>query len=312
MIDQVLSEVMTGLRVLVARELRRRGASQVRIARLLGISQPAVHRYLSEGAERAVAWLRELGVGDEELRLVSEAAATYLERGRVVDAHWLLTMQALRVMAEGRACGAHRARSPNVPEGCDLCRRLYEALSYEDPVVLSVRRAVEIFLRAPGAVELIPEVGANVAEVRPGGLHPMDVVAVPGRILRVLGAPKPGSEPRYGASRHLALVLVELHRRFPALRGAVVVRYDRRLVELAEAEMRVARLPPRAGYEPDPTASVVELVRRLAEPPDVLVDEGGYGVEPVVYFFGGTAVSAVSKCLELHARIASPARASGG
>jgi predicted fused transcriptional regulator/phosphomethylpyrimidine kinase len=68
---------------------------------------------------------------------------------------------------------------------------------------------------------LIPEVRTNLVYALPDARTQEDVLAVDGRITVVRGLPHAAGKPRFGASSHMARLLVELRKTDSSLRAAV-------------------------------------------------------------------------------------------
>jgi len=302
LLDQIFLTVMTSLRMLLSQELAKEGISQRKISRLLCVSQPAVNKYLKEDKARILEKLNEMGFSREELETLVESAKSYLAREKIVDANWILAMETLRLLAEGRACNYHRELTPAIPENCDLCSRIYQSLTLSDPTIRNVKRALEIFLEHDSSIELLPEVGSNIAEAKPGAIHPSEVVAIPGRITKSLGKPHPGGNPTYGASRHLAKILLNILSFYPEIRGAVVVKYSETYKNKAQSLGETIIVSRGKLERNDIVADIVEALKKHGgPPPDFIIDEGGLGIEPVIYVFGRDSVDAVKKALQLTA-----------
>ena len=136
------------MKALVARRLRDKGFGQERIARLLGVSQPMVSRYLRRSCEELLAALAEAGVDGDEAVSMAETLASQLARGDVEAYYRLFTGFVNAVLARGGLCGLHRSRY-GAPAGCNICLSLFRA--GEDPVVREVEEAARLFASTPGA-----------------------------------------------------------------------------------------------------------------------------------------------------------------
>ncbi|GAB4269906.1 MAG: bifunctional hydroxymethylpyrimidine kinase/phosphomethylpyrimidine kinase [Deferrisomatales bacterium] len=163
-------------------------------------------------------------------------------------------------------------------------------------------------LEAENPAELIPEVQSNLAEALPGATEPAHVAAFPGRMVRCGGRIRRLDGPRFGASRHLAALLLAAIRGGSPFRAVMNVRFGRDVLEACRAEGLVAeRLGGGEGAEGDHGSGLGERVARVsasvARAPDVLYIEGGTGLEPMVCLFGSDAlevaerVTAVSRAL---------------
>ncbi len=304
--ELVARHVAPYVKALVALALSERGMGQERIARLMGVTQPMVSRYLRWGREYALGKLREAGVPEAEAVAVAEAAAAALERGDVERYVEIVVSFLNHLLATGALCGLHRRVSP-VFRDCSVCGRVFPRSV--DPLVEEVREAAETLASAPGAHLLIPRVGSNVVAARPGARSIGEVVGYTGGLFRAGDRVAVVGEPVYGGSRHTASVLLAAHRRWPPLRAAVVAAYREDCLAALEEAGPVAR----AGPHRSPGELMRDLEEALdhlaeGEAPVALASLGGVNLEPVIYVFGETAPAAVRLLLER----CLPAAAAGG
>jgi predicted fused transcriptional regulator/phosphomethylpyrimidine kinase len=150
----------------------------------------------------------------------------------------------------------------------------------------------------------MPEVSVNIAYAPEGAKSVEGVVAIPGRIVRVRGQARSFMRPEYGASTHLAAILLEVERKRPSLRAAINLRYDERMSRVL-AELRVERLTIGHDYPAGSSDKVLGALRaRLSAPGRVrefgaVIDLGGEGVEPSLYLFAEDAIKVVRRSLEI-------------
>ncbi|MDG6988900.1 MAG: hypothetical protein JRN21_06190 [Nitrososphaerota archaeon] len=290
--DELMSEVfLPSVRQLVAARLRSRGYSQNRIGSLLGTTQASVSVYLSSDQGRAYSLLSRLSVSkaeaDRYADLLAEAAVLSPVDGvRALADIWD------SLLARGWACPAHREMYPDL-SGCDVCLREYGgSRSSRAQAVAEVKEAVKMLEASPWFVAVMPEVSVNVACAPDDAESPSDVVAVPGRIVRVRDRAKGMLPPEAGASAHMAKVLLLARARRPAFRACINLRYDGAMAAvMKKAGLKAVVLGgDRAAGHDDPT--VEALAKKLGSRRgafDAVVDEGGAGIEPNVYLFSGGA-----------------------
>ncbi|MET1128887.1 MAG: thiamine-phosphate synthase family protein [Thermoproteota archaeon] len=167
-----------------------------------------------------------------------------------------------------------------------------------------VKRAVDMLLALEGLEEVIPEVGMNVAEAlpKPYARGPGDVAAVDGRIVRTLRGAKPSGCVEFGASSHLARLVVSIGQQVEGVRAVVNLRYSEQVVEAARrAGLRTMFVDRRA--EPEQLRAreggTMEWIASLAasggEVPDVIYDVGDVGKEPMVRVVGRDALEVAGK-----------------
>ncbi|MHB9301590.1 thiamine-phosphate synthase family protein [Thermofilum pendens] len=99
------------------------------------------------------------------------------------------------------------------------------------PEEAAVALAAEELVRISRLLDVIPEVGANIAYA-PGPVRsPRDVLALDGRIVKTTEGARLCGKPRYGASRHLAEVLASAREAGMPYSAAVNLKYSEDLLE---------------------------------------------------------------------------------
>jgi predicted fused transcriptional regulator/phosphomethylpyrimidine kinase/predicted transcriptional regulator len=292
---------LPSMRQLVALRLRARGMSQNRIAVLLGTTQASVSMYLSSSPDRAYAALARLSVSKGEADGYSSRLALAVGDGaaegvRAFEAIWW------DLLGKGAVCRAHRELYPSLAE-CDVCVVKYGGGDGEkEAAVAEVAEAVRILEGSPDFVAVMPEVSVNVACAAGDASTPADVVAVPGRIVRVRGRARAMLPPEAGASVHMARVLLLARSRHPVLRACINLRYDPRMAAaMRKAGLRALAVSGAALAEAeDPTVEALERELRSSRGRfDAVVEQGGGGLEPNVYLFAEGAREAAEAAIRL-------------
>jgi predicted fused transcriptional regulator/phosphomethylpyrimidine kinase/predicted transcriptional regulator len=285
--EVVVEEFLPTFRSMLAGELRESGLTQSEVADLLGISQSAVSKYAHGDVETNPAV-----EGDERVReLVAELAEGLADGG----------MSRVQALAEAEVLVRRLEQG-------DLLARLHEdafpalaeydgAFAIHDPdselreterVLASVRQGLRALENTGGFAALVPAVGSNLVEALADATGVDTVAGVPGRVLDVKGRATVPAEPEFGASGHVASVLLAARRAGSDARAAVNLAYDPEVVAALEEQGRVAaEFDSEDAVEPAVAAA-------LAETPDadVLYQTGAFGVEPIVYVLAGDAVAA--------------------
>jgi predicted fused transcriptional regulator/phosphomethylpyrimidine kinase/predicted transcriptional regulator len=302
--DELMVEVfLPALRQLVSRRLSRDGYSQSAISRMLGVSQAAVSLYLASPDEKAYGMLSELSVQRDDADRYASLLAEDIKRNTTYSVETLHSIWT-GLIGSGMACQAHRERYPSLAD-CDVCIREYRSREGggRREAVEQVERAVGILERSREFVLLMPQVSVNIAYATPGASSVDDVVAVPGRIVRVKGAAKAFLKPEFGASRHLASILLLVRRRVPGHAAVVNIKHDS-LVESVMKRLGISYIEVGGRYPGGSQDPVLEAIReslmRAGASFDAVIDRGGEGTEPNVYLFGKDALSVA----ELAVRIA--------
>ncbi|MFH0847555.1 MAG: thiamine-phosphate synthase family protein, partial [Chloroflexota bacterium] len=95
-------------------------------------------------------------------------------------------------------------------------------------------RAIGMLEDCPEFSALIPEVRVNLVYALPGAMTPEEVAAVDGRITSVRGLPHPSGMPRWGASDHMARLIIEVRKYDPNINAGINFKYDAAIREVVE------------------------------------------------------------------------------
>jgi len=169
-----------------------------------------------------------------------------------------------------------------------------------------MKQALEI-LRSRKIGRLIPEVQSNLGMALTEAQDPQDIVAVPGRIVRLredIGWLRP---PEFGCSRHIANIILTILQYSPQHRAAMNIRYHPEILGAAR------RLGYKIGSfsrdkEPEEVLEVEgkslswgvsKAIEELGTVPDLIYDLGGPGKEAMIRVIGLDIEDVVQKILNL-------------
>jgi XRE family transcriptional regulator, thiamine biosynthesis regulator len=301
--EMMVDSFLPSMRALVARRLRKDGLSQGKIASLLGLTQASVSSYLSTSPAKHAAALSSLGVTPEDAETYAALLAEDLKNNPTYAVATLYSIWS-RLIGGGDACALHRSEHPFLAT-CEVCMSVFgPERGHSEGAVEHVESALRSIEGSSLFVRVMPEVSVNVAYSPEGAKSVEDVVAIPGRIVRVRGQARSFMRPEYGASTHLAAILLEVERKHPALRAAMNLRYDERMSKVI-AKLRLKQLTMGHEYPAGSQDKVLGALRaRLSAPGgagefEAVVDLGGEGVEPSLYLFAEDAIKVVQRSVEL-------------
>ena len=157
-------------------------------------------------------------------------------------------------------------------------------------------------------VECIPEVQMNIGYALEGAKGVEDVAAFPGRIGHHGGKILFKGEPQFGASTHVARLILNFMQYFPQVRSCANVRYDKATVEKArKKDLVVVFLDRRQGArkikekEECFDTQTGNALKDMENPPDIIYDEGDIGKEPMIRIFARSPLELLKK-MEMIAR----------
>jgi len=170
-----------------------------------------------------------------------------------------------------------------------------EAMRY--PLVIMLGKAVSR-LESVLPPEFVPEVGINFVFALPGAREPRDVCGLEGRIALVGGRPLHQGCISFGASRHMATVVLTAISHDGSIRSAANVRFSDDILKAFErAGMSIGVFD--RSEEPSERRTMEwgtdHAIRRLGKIPDIIYDRGGVGKEPMIRVLGRDPESVMEK-----------------
>lgn len=177
----------------------------------------------------------------------------------------------------------------------------------ERPVVLTaLEQACERLTRDPLGW-LVPEVRSNLGYALQGAYATEHVAAFPGRLTEITGQIVAIRRPEFGASRHIAsVILTAMHHR-SELRSAMNIRYTPAILDACRRSGLVTTAFNRAEEPTDSKqreGSTLEwgtnqALSGRADTPDLIWDEGDIGKEPMIRLLGKTPQEVVDKLRQI-------------
>ncbi|WP_342676224.1 thiamine-phosphate synthase family protein [Methanofollis sp. UBA420] len=172
-----------------------------------------------------------------------------------------------------------------------------------DQVLRALSAAVDL-LREGMDPCLVPEVGTNITYALEKAREPGDVVAVRGRIVRLGEAVHPVGEVAFGASDHVARIVLTAMRYDPRVRAAANIRFAEPILHELEEMMLDIRYFDR-DQEPPGIKTMDWGVASCCKTgvPDVIYDRGASGKEPMIRILGEDPDEVAHNILKLSRRI---------
>jgi hydroxymethylpyrimidine/phosphomethylpyrimidine kinase len=230
----------------------------------------------------------------------ASAIATFLARGDTVSeavrkAKIFITMAIQSGLALGKGTG------PTNPSAYVL----REMERYR--VIQQLKQAVDV-LKEEKVGYLIPEVSSNLGYALPNAEGIEDIAAFPGRIIRFEDSVATLSDPEFGASQHIANIILTVMKFDPEYCSAMNIRYSKESVaRLREKGFLVGhfdrRFEPKRVKQREGSSlewGVGEVLRKLRQVPDFIYDQGDVGKEPMIRVLGRNPLDIVHKILKAY------------
>lgn len=285
----VVERFLPTARAMLATELEDRGLTQQEIAHWLGITQAAVSKYVG-GEVTVESRFRD----DPRMQQTTNNIATGIATDSM-DEYEVLgeLLQLIREFEDrGPICEVHEEEMPSLQGlGCDLCVRGFDRdVATERTVLADVRKASRLLADSEEIVDVIPNVGTNVGMALPDADHERHVAAIPGRIHAMRGRINIPSHPEFGASQYVAQTILTAMQVDADTRGALNLATVDTVLDAAH-EQQIDPLEFNAVYE-NRAARLEKLFEERGEVPRVIYHSGAFGIEPITYVFGESAVEA--------------------
>ena len=174
--------------------------------------------------------------------------------------------------------------------------------------------AVTMLEDCPEFALLIPEVRVNLVYALPGAKTRQDVAAVEGRITAVRGRPHASGLPAFGASDHMARLIIEARKYDSAINAGINFKCDKTIIEVVKEYCLKKGLSfgwidranePLEIMESDGASmpwKIGELVRSSGGLPRLFYEGDGWGKEPLFVALGSDAVEVTTMAMEIARR----------
>ncbi len=163
-----------------------------------------------------------------------------------------------------------------------------------DRILGALSRAAARLWETPSLSTLSAEVQSNLGYALPGATAHREVAAFPGRIVRLPEGLSVVRPPAFGASRHIASVILAAMQYYPHLRSTMNIRFSEAVLRKSREKGLMA-----AGFDRSEEPKVVKeregsslewgtsaAMRGTSAPPDLVYDRGDVGKEPMMRILG--------------------------
>ena len=171
----------------------------------------------------------------------------------------------------------------------------------------SVSAAVAV-LKENRIGHLIPEVQSNLGVGVPGAQSVDDVIAIPGRIIKLGDEVRTVASPQFGASSHVAKIVLTAMRFDPEMRAVMNIKFSDTILKACKRLKFKAASFDRAK-EPKTVKQLegsslewgtYHAIERFGRVPDVIYDLGGQGKEEMIRVLAPDIGSLLDKVLKIH------------
>jgi thiamine-phosphate diphosphorylase len=172
--------------------------------------------------------------------------------------------------------------------------------------------ALNILESCQNFADMIPEVRTNLVFARKDAKTRFEVLGIEGRITVIGGLPHAAGKPRFGASSHMARLLIEIRKVDPTVRAGIDFANDPRLARWLENYCRkqgwtFSVIDRRNEPEEIKEAEGASMPWKVAEAirvaggcvPKIFYETGAIGKEPVSVLVGRDPIEVVKQMCEI-------------
>ncbi len=256
------------------------------VAKVLSMSSTAVLKY-----KRILNM--ETGLNRDFLENISDKLCKIIISSKNIDPEIFIKNICLNCMyarINGTICSIHRKTYPYL-SSCTVCSQIFSkisGLSVEmSQVIYSLKEALKIVKGIKYFYKLIPEVRTNIVMALKNAKNISEVAGFPGRITVIRNNIYAYHEPEFGASKHLASILLKIREKNRNILSCTCIKY------MPNIEKVLMKSGFKIHYmDRNKFSNIEEFIDGLKEfrENDVIIDLGGKGIEPVVYIFGLNAI----------------------
>ena len=178
----------------------------------------------------------------------------------------------------------------------------------------NLAEAVEMLRNCPEFSRLVPEVRVNLVYALPEAETPEEVAAIDGRITVVQGLPHASGLPRWGASDHMARLIIEVRKYDPTINAGINFKCDKTVIEVVKEYCSEQGIlfgwidrsqEPAEVTEQDGTSmpwKIKQLASNYGGIPRLFYEGEGWGKEPLFVALGTDAVEVAGIAIEIAQR----------
>lgn len=164
----------------------------------------------------------------------------------------------------------------------------------------NLKEALEILSSSEDFATVVPEVRTNLVMAKIDAKTEEDVAGIPGRITTANGKAFACRDPEFGASSHMARMVLNVRKFDKNKRSAIDLKYHPKIIDICiKLGLKVSSYD--RNTEPEDVKNkeggtipwgVKEAVNKIGEVPDVIFHLGAWGKEPIVCLLAPDAVEA--------------------
>ena len=190
----------------------------------------------------------------------------------------------------------------NIGYGIDITQ-----VKNKDVIRIELIHAINKFVEIKNIYKGIPECQTNFVFSKKNPKSIKDILGVSGRIVKTGNTVTVAGDLSYGGSKHVATALITINKKFPDVRSAINLRYNKETIsKLRKERLHISSYDRNAEPKNVKTkeGSSIEwgikyAIKNLKESPDIIYHKGDFGKEPMIIIFAKTPALIIEKISKL-------------
>ena len=179
--------------------------------------------------------------------------------------------------------------------------------SNSDEIEKELSDAISKFTNLKNISKYIPEVQTNFVFSRKNPESLNDILGVSGRIVKVENSVIVTGSLKYGGSKHVGSAVLQMAKKFPAIRSGINIKYDKEFIKKAFSK-KLSVSHYERSLEPDKTRisegttiswGIKNAIKNSSKPADLIFHKGDVGKEPMIIIFGTSPNGVLAKLFKI-------------
>lgn len=177
----------------------------------------------------------------------------------------------------------------------------------KDVIHTELTHAINKFIEIKNIYKNIPECQTNFVFSKKNPKSINDILGISGRIVKTGNKITVAGDLSYGGSKHVATALIAMNKKYPEIRSAINLKYNKETIsKLRKVKLVISsynrNVEPKNAKTKEGSSvvwGVKYAIKNLEEPPDVIYHKGDFGKEPMIIIFAKTPTLIIEKISKL-------------
>jgi len=179
----------------------------------------------------------------------------------------------------------------------------------QDPIFLELSNAINKFTKIKKISQRIPECQTNFVFSKKYPKSIKDILGISGRIVKNGTSVTKIGNLEYGGSKHVAMAILTMNKKFPTIRSALNLRYQKETITRLEKNNFIVKnydriKEPKLIKDKEGSSirwGITQAIKESKVSPDAIFHKGDFGKEPMIIIFGTSPDTIIKKINKIFA-----------